>query len=768
MTASAARRPTAPAARSFPLVPLAEVALACVSLAAVLGLRRVFPGTDWFAHLGVQVVAAHALVSALRRRSVNFAVSTAVTLLAGVLMVSWLYAGETTSFGIPSGQTLEMLVDFMDRSATAFSDVKAPAPEAVLDGFFVLTSVAIWVGAILSDWAAFHADAPLEATLPSATLFVLGAIFGTDVDRMLLTGLWLAAVVVFVLLRRASRLGRTSTWVGERRSAGPRTVVLVGGALGGSAVVVAALAGPHLPGAASEAFIVPTEVFDSGPGTRVTVSPLVDIRSRLVDQADVEVFTVRSPVRDYWRLTSLDRFDGQIWSSNGSYAAGAGDLDDGVQVDSERIEFEQTFSIGPLDQIWLPAAYEPQSVSSSTPVRYDDVSGTLIVDTDVSSSDDTTYSVTSALPVHEPEALATASTDIPDDVADTYLQLPDDFPDSLRARAREVTAGSTSAYEASLRLQNFFRDDFTYDLDVGVGHDESAMEEFVLDSQRGYCEQFAGSYAAMARSLGIPARVAVGFTPGTPDPTDPNLYRVRGENAHAWPEVYLGEYGWVRFEPTPGRGAPFAEQYTGVPEQQVVTGGDGSTATTTVSPPSTPADGAPTTTAPAQAMPDLEDRRQDSAAPADEGEPDPWPGRIGWGALALVTLGAGYIALVLAVTSGRRWRRHRVATGADDKVALAWDTSVRAVRRAGLPVRSSETQTEAATRIGQRFPGIEEPVRTLAITVQDTTYSPFEQDPDVGENALALASVIESATADTMSTAERFRARFHPRSLLGP
>ena len=71
----------------------------------------------------------------------------------------------------------------------------------------------------------------------------------------------------------------------------------------------------------------------------------------------------------------------------------------------------------------------------------------------------------------------------------------------------------------------------------------------------------------MARSIGLPARVAVGFTPGDVDPADPTLYHVKGKHAHAWPEVYLNGYGWVLFEPTPSRGAPNAG-YTGVTEAQ--------------------------------------------------------------------------------------------------------------------------------------------------------------------------------------------------------
>src|SRR5207253_3253245 len=84
---------------------------------------------------------------------------------------------------------------------------------------------------------------------------------------------------------------------------------------------------------------------------------------------------------------------------------------------------------------------------------------------------------------------------------------------------------------------------------------------------------FAGTFAAMARAIGLPSRVAVGFTPGVLEAD--GLWHITGRQAHAWPEVFVAGYGWVAFEPTPGRGAPGAEAYTGVPAQQDVAGGGG-------------------------------------------------------------------------------------------------------------------------------------------------------------------------------------------------
>lgn len=768
-TAVSGRRTTT--SRDLPILALSEVALALVMIFAVLGLRRAFLGTEWFPELAIQVVAAHGLTTVLRRRAVSMPLSLLAMVGAGILAITWIHAGDTSAFGIPTGESFRLLADAVGDAGAQFSEVKAPTD--ALPGFLIASSAAIWLGAALADWAAFRVRAPLEATLPAATLFVLTAVLGADIDRVLLAVLWIIAVLSFLLLRRAERLGETATWVGDRSRTGPRTLIALGGGLMAVAVLVAAIIAPRLPGAESEAILSLTDIGDDGPGTRFTVSPLVDIRTRLVEQADVEVFSVRSPVRSYWRLTSLDEFDGTVWKSNGSYGAADGELDDGVPVASDRITFEQSFAISALAQIWLPAAYEPQSVLSGVDLRYDEVSGTLIIDEDDddpnATSDNTDYRVTSALPQHDAAALASASTDVPSDIADRYLGLPGDFPDSVRSVAQSVTDGATSQYDAALRLQTYFRDNFTYNLEIGAGHSERAIEQFVLETQEGYCEQFAGSFAAMARSIGIPARVAVGFTPGNNNDADPTLYRVRGEHAHAWPEVYLGEYGWVMFEPTPGRGAPFAEQYTGVPEQQVSSGTGGTTATTAASPPSTD---------PPETPGEQDDPGRDTVNPdeveaggigdeaEDEPAPNPWFGRIAWAAGLFIAAVATYLLAVLAVTAARRSRRHHAAVAPDQRVALAWDESIGAIRRAGVPIRDTETQAEVAARVSNRLPDAHEPIHALADAVQVATYAPTPPTDESGGVALAHAAEIERVANASMTPKERFRSRFHPRRLL--
>jgi transglutaminase-like putative cysteine protease len=140
----------------------------------------------------------------------------------------------------------------------------------------------------------------------------------------------------------------------------------------------------------------------------------------------------------------------------------------------------------------------------------------------------------------------------------------------LADQARLITAGVSTRYEQAIALQNWFRG-FAYDLSFSAGHSQSAMVEFVAQ-RRGYCEQFAGTYAALARVVGLPSRVAVGFTEG--EQGADGRYYVRGKHAHAWPEIYFEGIGWVPFEPTPGRGNPATPEYTGVPAAQADDGGE--------------------------------------------------------------------------------------------------------------------------------------------------------------------------------------------------
>src|SRR5262249_18439893 len=143
-------------------------------------------------------------------------------------------------------------------------------------------------------------------------------------------------------------------------------------------------------------------------------------------------------------------------------------------------------------------------------------------------------------------------------------------------------------YTKAKALRDYFRgSDFTYDTKVDSFDNGSAILQF-LNDKRGFCVQFASAYAVMARTLGIPARVAVGFTPGERDAN--GTFHVSSHDAHAWPEIYLNGVGWTHmFDPTPPRaGVAPAPGGSELPNEAAVN--------TTVTP-------APTPTTPATAAP---------------------------------------------------------------------------------------------------------------------------------------------------------------------
>jgi len=138
----------------------------------------------------------------------------------------------------------------------------------------------------------------------------------------------------------------------------------------------------------------------------------------------------------------------------------------------------------------------------------------------------------------------------PDDNGVT-LHLPDEISPAIRQLADQVTAGATTAGQKAIALRDFLRSDaFTYSTTVSPGSTLQTLDDFLLGSRTGYCEQYAGGLAVMARMLGIPSRVVIGFLPGK---KVAEHWEVSTRNMHAWTELYFGDdIGWVLLDATPG------------------------------------------------------------------------------------------------------------------------------------------------------------------------------------------------------------------------
>jgi len=148
------------------------------------------------------------------------------------------------------------------------------------------------------------------------------------------------------------------------------------------------------------------------------------------------------------------------------------------------------------------------------------------------------------------EQLRAAGEQYPDWIADSYLQLPEDFPQSIRDLAAEITEGLETPYEQAVAITRWLRSNIDYNrVTESPPEDRDPLEWFLFDYKVGFCNYYASAEVVMLRSLGVPARMAAGYARGTYDAIH-GLYVVRGEDAHTWPEVYFPGLGWVEFEPT--------------------------------------------------------------------------------------------------------------------------------------------------------------------------------------------------------------------------
>jgi hypothetical protein len=127
--------------------------------------------------------------------------------------------------------------------------------------------------------------------------------------------------------------------------------------------------------------------------------------------------------------------------------------------------------------------------------------------------------------------------------------------EQIRQLALQVTSSATGYYAKAAAIEGYLRTNYLYSLKPGIAEDGNQLRHFLFVSRKGYCSYFAFAMALMLRSIGIPARVAVGFYVD-PQSEVLNFYEVRAFQAHAWVEVYFGSQGWVEFDPTSDVPAP--------------------------------------------------------------------------------------------------------------------------------------------------------------------------------------------------------------------
>ena len=730
---------------------LASIALTGFSIAVAAGYARVFTGWDFFGDLVVLTLSGHAFGFVARRLRLPGLVAVPLTAALMVWIIAAVHYRDSMSLLIPTGDTLELFRQEIEAVRQQFRTEVAPV--SFEGGWDVLAAIGISLAVALSDAFAFRALARAEALVPGGALFIFIAALGTDRSRVALATALVFAGVVSMVALRAHHAPQRGAVIGAQSS----PIKRIGPAALGMAAVVALAAsciGPRLPGAdASPVY----EIRGSGGG-RVTnvISPLVDIRSRLTSRSNAEFFSVRADFASYWRLSALASFNGNEWGlPERSLTSADGELS---TARAGTDELRQEITIAALGDKFVPTAPDPVAASPQKGLRWNADSSTLLK-TDGKLIVGSIFEIVSASPRFDLRTLQTATSNDAGDAI--YLELPDDFPLSVRELAREVTAVSTTPYEAAITLQDWFRSQFEYSLEVQPGHSNSAIEEFLSD-RVGYCEQFAGTYAAMMRTLGVPARVAVGFTPGN---FNGERYSVLGKNAHAWPELWFDGLGWVLFEPTPGRGAPGAEYYTNVAFDQDATGVDtgsfpdasleGAVPEIPVSPSTTTAGSVGTTPDDIPVSPSTVSQPVELTGAA-AGTPKEKKTSFPTGRLIVLPL----IGVAVAVPElTRRWRRHRASTDSAATIALLWRQSLSGLHDVGVHPAASLTPIECARHASVTLPVIARPLASLAAAVTEVSYAPSGAANQVAE-CRQWKRQIERAVKDSLSPLARVRRYF--------
>lgn len=629
------------------------------------------------------------------------------------------------------------------------------------DGVTLIFVTAVGIVMVLTDLLVGGVGRPGWAFAPPTALYLVPAL-GLAQDASILSFGLVAVGYLAILI--ADGLNSNARWTrglsldsSETMGAAAPVVWRAAGYLAVPALVLTVIASLMIP-----TISVSGIGFGRGPGGNGPLQlgdPTLDLRRNLTQAAERPVIKYRSVAGSnrqtgtYLRLTTLPQFGNAGWSPVQIQVTPGDRLGQIPGVTTEPGPRRQT-SITVTDGFeseYLPSPYAPRSFNADGAWGFDPGALSILA----MGSEDVrrrqvaglSYSVESVdiMPTSEQLSLAAAGT--PQDSAITTA-IPDDLPQSLRDLTGDVTSDATSAFERATAIQAYLRSDiFRYDTRPLPGSGYQALENFLLRDRRGYCEQFAGAMAMMARVAGIPSRVTIGFLPG--DRNSDGTYTVTNHKMHAWPELYFSGYGWIRFEPTP------ASQAGSVPDWSI--------------PPSRGDDPSEPTDVPSESStlgPD-EPSAGPSAGPSEGPVDDPQAGADPWQTVAGIGIGL-VVLLILAAPATLRIRRRtsRLNPHQDDleRVEGAWreirDTVVDlggrwpegSPRKIGVAVSEQLDRPQADGMTG------------VAILVERSRYARSAPDEQLDELP-EIARTVRAGLAEPQSRWRRFLAFWLPRSL---
>ena len=573
-------------------------------------LTTLFTPSTWMRPT-LAVIAVVVVVGILLRMATTSWVLVLLGQVAGVVLVSgWIYGRGHLWHGFP---TVDMVLTFnrllVDARLT-IQNYAAPAPTN--RGIILGIGLAIAVTAIIVDHLSVMRRSPAMAGLPLLTAFLISASNSGDALNPLY---FVAAGGVWLLMlgrQGISSLRRWSTTVplstSGRRSSDDRDGAYGYAAVGRTLAVAGLVTAvalpvviPHLPtrylidglGRSSDA----TGFSDGQIGLRSTLDLTRSLNNP--SKAPVLTYTTNAPVLTPLRVGVLETYGNDEWrpeAADVTYSRRPQvdlprELDDSIPRETYRLSVDDS-------------RIEAPQIAAPTPLVSGDLDGVawgLDRQTAVTSVNRSarSYSFNYLALNPTPGALDQPVEQATGGLLAPELQVDPASEPLVRRLVREVVPEGANRIEAARAIQNYLRQSggFSYSLqlpetvtnDFGQSERPDAISLF-LRSKVGYCVQFATAMVMMARESGIPARMAIGFLPGT---ADRGTYTIHASDAHAWPELFFDGVGWLRFEPTPsGAQNTVAPPYSLAPTSPDSTDPSTSAPSSNVRPTNTRPDGA--------------------------------------------------------------------------------------------------------------------------------------------------------------------------------
>ncbi|HEY5982479.1 MAG TPA: transglutaminase domain-containing protein [Anaerolineales bacterium] len=515
---------------------------------------------------------------------------------AVVVLLSTLYTAVVLPWQISGSATDKLLLDRLNRagwtlgiSLSQFAH-QLPVKEPLL--FIAFVCLLFWIiGLISGYWLGRHGRVLPAIALGGAAIVITQA-YANYQPR----GSWWLALFVLLALLLAGRvhfLQQKTEWAHERVFVGEESGanLLMSLFMTASLAILLAWWIPNLPGSVQKAadtwntYIEPLRERLSnavtslqGPYGRPGLNFYGDTLAlgQKAAAGDALVFSVKvinSPglnMRYYWRGRAYNVYQDGQWSAstNARFLADADQRDLGIPDPANRSEglfqitsqfLNQTLMYGPSPTVWVDRTADVAAVRVAEGT-YDTFSWEARSVVPAGSA----YQVRAQLRNPTVVELRAAGDAYPTWVEAEYLNVPEDQKEVLQRLAAEITAGSDNSYDRIAAITNYLRDNIEYATSVPTPPEGADPVLWVLtEYKKGFCNYYASAEVLLLRSIGIPARLAVGFARGD---LEEGAYSVHRRDAHAWPEVYFPRFGWIEFEPTSSQEAlvrPSGEAHDG-------------------------------------------------------------------------------------------------------------------------------------------------------------------------------------------------------------